>query len=163
MNTIGIALVWCVVQVTLLGILAGGLYLLVGRLRPAAAAPVALSGLVMVVVLSLLALSPWPRWAFHATPQPPAASSAVAAESVPPPADNADRPSFDNSPLPLGEGLEVRAEDSPRPQTAEQPAAAPAHAPRSRSFGSPLLMSLPVPRRRPRRTPGIGRRWRRCC
>ena len=34
MNTIGIALVWCVVQVTLLGILAGGLYLLVERLRP---------------------------------------------------------------------------------------------------------------------------------
>ena len=82
MNTIGIALVWCVVQVTLLGILAGGLYLLVERLRPAAAAPVVLSGLAMVVVLSLLALSPWPRWAFHATPQPPAASSAVAAESV---------------------------------------------------------------------------------
>ena len=27
MNTLGIALVWCIVQVTLIGLLAGGLYL----------------------------------------------------------------------------------------------------------------------------------------
>ena len=37
MNAIGIALAWCIVQVTLIGLLAAGLYLLVRRLRPAAA------------------------------------------------------------------------------------------------------------------------------
>lgn len=68
MNSIGIALVWCVVQVTLLGLLASGLYLLVRRLRPAAAASVVLTGLVTVVILSLLALSPWPRWTMHPSP-----------------------------------------------------------------------------------------------
>ena len=65
MNAIGIALVWCIVQVTLISLLAAGVYLLVRRLRPAAAAPVVLAGLVMVVVLSLLVLSPWPRWTIH--------------------------------------------------------------------------------------------------
>ena len=68
MNTIGIALVWCVVQVTLIGLLAAGLYLVVRRLRPAAAASVVLTGLAIVVVLSLLVLSPWPRWTIHERP-----------------------------------------------------------------------------------------------
>ena len=45
-----------------LSLLAGGLYLLVRRLRPAAAAPVVFSSLAIVVILSVLALSPWPRW-----------------------------------------------------------------------------------------------------
>jgi len=62
MNAIGIALLWCVVQVTLIGLLASGLYLVVRRLRPAAAASVVLTGLAIVVLLSLLVLSPWPRW-----------------------------------------------------------------------------------------------------
>jgi hypothetical protein len=61
-NAIGIALIWCIVQITLLSLLAGGLYLLVRRLRPAAAAPIVLSSLAIVVILSGLALSPWPRW-----------------------------------------------------------------------------------------------------
>jgi beta-lactamase regulating signal transducer with metallopeptidase domain/HEAT repeat protein len=61
-NAIGIALIWCIVQITLLGLLAGGLYFVVRRLRPAAAAPVVLSSLAIVVILSVLALSPWPRW-----------------------------------------------------------------------------------------------------
>ncbi len=62
MNAIGVALLWCIVQITLLGVLAAGLYLLVRRLRPAAAAPVVLSSLAVVVILSLLMFSPWPRW-----------------------------------------------------------------------------------------------------
>ena len=65
MNALGIALLWCVVQVTLIGLLAAGLYLVARRLRPAAAASVVLTGLAMVVLLSLLALSPWPRWTMH--------------------------------------------------------------------------------------------------
>jgi len=60
MNALGIALVWCVAQVTLMGLLCGGLYLGVRKLRPAAAAPVAMTGLVVVVLLSALVLSPWP-------------------------------------------------------------------------------------------------------
>ncbi len=70
MNAIGIALAWCIVQVTLISLLAAGVYLLVRRLRPAAAAPVVLAGLVMVVVLSLLVLSPWPRWTMHSVAGP---------------------------------------------------------------------------------------------
>jgi beta-lactamase regulating signal transducer with metallopeptidase domain len=62
MNAVGIALTWCIVQITLLSLLAAGLYLLVRRLRPAAAASVVLSSLAIVVILSVLALSPWPRW-----------------------------------------------------------------------------------------------------
>ena len=62
MNTLGIALVWCILQVTLTALWVGGLYLLARWLRPAAAASVLLAGLAMVVILSLVALSPWPRW-----------------------------------------------------------------------------------------------------
>jgi beta-lactamase regulating signal transducer with metallopeptidase domain len=62
MNTVGIALVWCIVQVTAVGLLAGGMYLMIRRVRPAAAATVVLTTLVMVATLSLASLSPWPRW-----------------------------------------------------------------------------------------------------
>jgi beta-lactamase regulating signal transducer with metallopeptidase domain len=62
MNTIGIALLWCIVQVTLLALLASGLYVLLRRFRPAAAVPVVLAALLTATMLSLLALSPWPRW-----------------------------------------------------------------------------------------------------
>ena len=62
MNTLGIALLWCVAQVTLIALLAGGFYLMLRRLRPAAAATTVLTGLMIVVGLSLLVLSPWPRW-----------------------------------------------------------------------------------------------------
>ncbi len=95
MNMIGIALAWCVVQVTLVGLLAAGLYLFVRRLRPAAGSPVVLSGLAMVVVLSLLVPSPWPRW------------------TIP-----------DASPLPPGEGqvasVEGRGQNDPARQTADK-------------------------------------------
>ena len=68
MNTIGIALAWCALQVTLIGVLAACLYLIVRRIRPAAAASVVLAGLAIVVVLSLLVMSPWPRWTIHQSP-----------------------------------------------------------------------------------------------
>ena len=44
MNAVGIALVWCVVQVTLIALAAAALYLVVRWLRPAAAATVVLAG-----------------------------------------------------------------------------------------------------------------------
>jgi beta-lactamase regulating signal transducer with metallopeptidase domain len=77
MNTIGIALVWCIVQVTLVGLLAGGLYLLVRPVRRAAAAPVVLAGLTMVAALSLFALSPWPRWTLSDSAGSPAEDRGV--------------------------------------------------------------------------------------
>ncbi len=64
MNAVGLALVWCVLQVTLVGLFAAVLYGAVHRLRPAAAGPVAMAALVVVVGLSVLALSPWPQWRF---------------------------------------------------------------------------------------------------
>jgi beta-lactamase regulating signal transducer with metallopeptidase domain len=68
MNAIGIALLWCVVQVTLIGLLAAGLYLVVRRMKPAAAGSVVSTGLGIVVVLSLFMLSPWPRWKISPLP-----------------------------------------------------------------------------------------------
>jgi beta-lactamase regulating signal transducer with metallopeptidase domain len=79
-NAIGIALIWCVVQVTLIGILASGLYLLAHRFRPAAAASVAFSGLVTIIVLSLLAFSPWPRWIRGMGASSPGGSTKVSAQ-----------------------------------------------------------------------------------
>jgi prepilin-type processing-associated H-X9-DG protein len=92
MNAIGIALVWCAVQVTLLALLASVLYAAIRRFRPAAGLPVVLAGLGMVVFLTLLALSPWPRWAdgFISPADSPAETTSapmigVAAEPAAPP------------------------------------------------------------------------------
>mgnify|MGYP001007741726 FL=1 len=70
MNAVGIALLWCVVQVTLLAAVCGVLYLIVHRLRSAAAAPVVLAGLLTIVLLTVLAVVPWPRWQFAWTTPP---------------------------------------------------------------------------------------------
>lgn len=64
MNAIGIAMVWCMVQVTLVSLFVGGLYLWARWLRPAAAVSIVFTGLATILILSLLTLSPWPRWAF---------------------------------------------------------------------------------------------------
>jgi beta-lactamase regulating signal transducer with metallopeptidase domain len=76
MNTLGIVLVWCIVQVTLVSLLVGTLYLVVRRFRPGAATAVVLTGLLTVVVLSALAFSPWPRWSWRGGA--PEATSAAA-------------------------------------------------------------------------------------
>jgi beta-lactamase regulating signal transducer with metallopeptidase domain len=62
MNALGIAIVWCVLQVTLVAIMTGGLYFLVRKIWPAAGEAVALSSLLVVIGLSVMALSPWPHW-----------------------------------------------------------------------------------------------------
>ena len=62
MSQTGVSLIWCVVQVTLIGLVTGMLYVAVRRIRRAAALPVVLAGLASVVVLTTLAFSPWPRW-----------------------------------------------------------------------------------------------------
>ncbi|MHC4405137.1 MAG: M56 family metallopeptidase, partial [Planctomycetota bacterium] len=75
MNQIGIALVWCVIQVTAIGLVTVGLYALLRRAGPAARSLVAQTSLSVVVALSVLALSPWPQWSLFAGHDP--------AESVP--------------------------------------------------------------------------------
>jgi beta-lactamase regulating signal transducer with metallopeptidase domain len=77
MNAIGIALVWCIVQVTLVSLLVGGLYLAARWLCPAAAAPIVLTGLVTIVILTVLALSPWPRWTIVRLPPAPMAATVM--------------------------------------------------------------------------------------
>jgi len=62
MESMGIALVWCMLQVTLLVVLAGIVYLIVRRYVPAAGALVTAATIGAVVVVSALAFSPWPRW-----------------------------------------------------------------------------------------------------
>jgi beta-lactamase regulating signal transducer with metallopeptidase domain len=123
MNSIGIALVWCAVQVTLIGLVAAGLYLLVRRFRPVAAMPIVLTALVMVVLLSLLAFSPWPRWATLVSPRSQAGEDQAATASdtssqipIPHPQSLLSSPT---SPRPLaGEGPGVRAADIATPDAA---------------------------------------------
>src|SRR5262245_63204447 len=62
MNSIGAALVWCVIQVTLLAGVAALVYGLVRRNGPPARALAALAGLILIVGLSVLTFSPWPQW-----------------------------------------------------------------------------------------------------
>ncbi len=82
MNALGIALSWCVLQVTLMGLLAAGLYLVVRRARAAAAVSVVLTGLAMVVILSFLVPSPWPRWSVRESVASPGPATTVSAPSA---------------------------------------------------------------------------------
>jgi hypothetical protein len=78
--------VWWVVQVTLVGLSVAALGLMVRRLRPVATAAVVLTGLTVVVALSLTAMSPWPRLSV-----PALAAHMEAGEKAPLPKDAADR------------------------------------------------------------------------
>jgi hypothetical protein len=62
MNSIGIALAWCVLQVTLVSLLTGLLYVIIRRFRPAASMPALLSGIAIIAMLSFMAFSSQPRW-----------------------------------------------------------------------------------------------------
>ena len=70
MNAIGIALVWCVIQVSLLAAVTALLYRFVRRSGPPARALVAFGGLVVIAGLTGLAFSPWPDWKFQRNPNP---------------------------------------------------------------------------------------------
>jgi beta-lactamase regulating signal transducer with metallopeptidase domain len=108
MNAVGIALMWCAMQVTLLGLAASGLYLLFRRLRPGAAGPIVLTGLMTVVILSFLALSPWPRWTIGRSRNSAQSAVTSAKISLTPRNDSALEKS-PISPLPMGDGQGVRA------------------------------------------------------
>lgn len=62
MNQLGITLLWCIAQVTLLSLSAAGAYVLLRRFGPRAGALVILTSMMLIVGLSLMMFSPWPRW-----------------------------------------------------------------------------------------------------
>lgn len=62
MNELGITLLWCIGQVTVLTGIVVACYAVARRFGPAAGSLTALSGLVGIVVVTALAFSPWPRW-----------------------------------------------------------------------------------------------------
>ena len=82
MNALGVALVWCAVQVTALGLAAGALYLMLRRLWPAAGSAITLTGLIAVIALSATIASPWPRWSLDLGQSRTTATAAPAAESA---------------------------------------------------------------------------------
>ncbi len=65
MNNLGISLIWLIGQVTLLCSVTAVIYFIARRRHPAAGATAALSGLLLAAVLTLLVVSPWPRWEFN--------------------------------------------------------------------------------------------------
>jgi beta-lactamase regulating signal transducer with metallopeptidase domain len=62
MNTLGTAVVWGAVQVTLFSLAGVAIYAVARRRGPAAGAAAATASLAVAVAVSLLALSPWPHW-----------------------------------------------------------------------------------------------------
>jgi beta-lactamase regulating signal transducer with metallopeptidase domain len=64
MNALGITLLWCGLQVTVVAALACVVYVACRKLGPAGRSTIALTGLLSVVGLSAFAFSPWPRWEF---------------------------------------------------------------------------------------------------
>jgi len=103
MNELGVSLLWCAVQVTSVVLLGGLLCLAARRIGSAAGSVVALTTLSIVVVLTLLAVSPWPRWwPEEGTVGATAVSAARSAESISPadtrsPAPAGTRPTASSS------------------------------------------------------------------
>ncbi|MHC4178482.1 MAG: M56 family metallopeptidase, partial [Planctomycetota bacterium] len=91
MNEVGIALVWCAVQVTLIGLLAAAIYTVARRIGPAAGSLVVITSLLVIVALSALALSPWPHWPVALSAASPDRQSAQAQrEATPAATDGSD-------------------------------------------------------------------------
>ena len=107
MESMGIALVWCMLQVTLLVVLAGIVYLVVRRYVPAAGALVTAATIGAVVVVSALAFSPWPRWQLATVEQ----ATPVVTEEIDPVAPANHEPII-SAPLeiPMAEAEPVAAE-----------------------------------------------------
>jgi beta-lactamase regulating signal transducer with metallopeptidase domain len=62
MNLVGIALAWCILQITLMASATCLLYILVRWFRPAEGSSILFAGMGIAVIISLLAFSPWPQW-----------------------------------------------------------------------------------------------------
>ncbi len=74
MNVVGSALLWCAIQVTLLGLVATVVYLVARRTGPSIGVRATFGGLLAIVALSLLAFSPWPNWTRPVAPASPLAT-----------------------------------------------------------------------------------------
>ncbi|MGZ0171265.1 MAG: hypothetical protein ACKVHE_17075 [Planctomycetales bacterium] len=83
MNAFGLALVWVSLQVSVLCLVAMAVYLIARRGSSNAGAEATLSGLLLVVLLSAAAPSPWPRWSYG-EPAELADTEAVAGTSASP-------------------------------------------------------------------------------
>ncbi|HEV3004659.1 MAG TPA: DUF1559 domain-containing protein [Pirellulales bacterium] len=110
MNTLGTAVVWGAVQVTLFSLVGTAIYAFARRRGPAAGALAATASLTVAVAVSLLAFSPWPRWLTVA----PRAGGQVA--EIEPRSDDAVRtavmpPNESNE----GAGAAAKTTTSPRP------------------------------------------------
>ena len=74
------SIVWCVIQVTLFALVAGLVYLVARRWTSALAGGVLVGSLALIVLLTLAAASPWPRWSWDS---PPAAAPQPTATTLP--------------------------------------------------------------------------------
>lgn len=81
MNQLAPVLVLCVIQVTVLALVAITFHLVLRRRSPAVRSSVALSALVVVIGVSVLSFSPWPNWtrSLWETASNPESSAKVAA------------------------------------------------------------------------------------
>ena len=130
MNDIFAAWLWCVLQVTLVGMLSAGAYLTVKRRWPRSAEGALLAGLALPILLTFTIFSPWPCWiaaeappamAAPAAPQP--TSAVVSADAsvspaggyapTPPAAENPDVVPASATPVPGDQAVPVAATPSP--------------------------------------------------
>ncbi len=86
MNEFGVSLIWLALQVSVLCVVTMLVYWVARRSHPAAGVLAALTGLLLVVVLSAAAFSPWPRWTLRTgttdSSAPESRSSSVLATDV---------------------------------------------------------------------------------
>lgn len=98
MTQFGLAIVWCAIQVAVVGLGAGLILLASRRLAPAARAKIALVGLLLVGSLTALALAPLPSWFDVGTAS--GRSDSASAASTLARADAAENPQQQNASMP---------------------------------------------------------------
>ncbi|MEM9658404.1 MAG: hypothetical protein AAF961_08590, partial [Planctomycetota bacterium] len=82
MNSLGLSLLQCAVQVALFATATAVVYRVARRVSPRAAVNSLLVGLCLMLGLSLLAASPWPRWRLADRPSDRGANRVLEASSV---------------------------------------------------------------------------------
>lgn len=130
MNDIFAAWLWCVLQVTLVGMLSAGAYLTVKRRWPRSAEGALLAGLALPILLTFTIFSPWPCWiaaeappAMAAPAAPQRTSAVVSADAsvspaggyapTPPAVENPDVVPASATPVPGDQAVPVAATPSP--------------------------------------------------
>lgn len=103
MSTLGIELAWGAVQVTLFAAVGAAIYAIARRRGPAAGSLAALASLLIVLAVSGLVFSPWPRWYSAGMSRSPLAAAEVAASQ--PAIDEPQRDTPTRSDEPANEAL----------------------------------------------------------